>query len=334
MNMKERVKIGSMFLLIIAMSILLIYKKEWIIMSIFYAVMILIYFVINQNNKRWSMEFEAISETLELLLQKKDFPHTVSNADTLYAKIMAQLQRIDEITRANQKILEDEKDGIKRLLAEISHQLRTPLANMETYLALLNDDMATIEEKQSYLKSIENAEKKISFLMEKFILAARLENQVIQIHKCDLDLKETVAEAIFQVYRKAEKKKIYIEISEQDNMDKTVSHDKNWICESIYNLLDNSIKYSPNNSKIIVAMKNNEMFTEISVEDEGIGINAGEENRIFQLYHRGNNVSEQEGYGIGLYLTRQIVKKHGGYMRVKRKNQGLIVSIFLPKTGA
>lgn len=75
------------------------------------------------------------------------------------------------------------------------------------------------------------------------------------------------------------------------------------------------------------------MFTEISVEDEGIGIEPGEENKIFQLYYRGNNILGQKGYGMGMFITRQIITAHDGFMRVTRKEQGLKVSIFLPKVG-
>ena len=81
-------------------------------------------------------------------------------------------------------------------------------------------------------------------------------------------------------------------------------------------------------------MTNNEMFTEICVEDFGIGIREGEENKIFQRFYRGDNAAGQEGYGMGLYITRDIIQKHDGFLRVRRKKQGLSISVFLPKTGA
>ena len=75
------------------------------------------------------------------------------------------------------------------------------------------------------------------------------------------------------------------------------------------------------------------MFSEICVEDNGIGIKKGEENKIFQLYYRGTNISNQEGYGMGLFIAREIVQKHDGFIKVKRKNSGLTMSIVLPKAG-
>ena len=179
---------------------------------------------------------------------------------------------------------------------------------------------------------MEKSENKLHFLIEKFIVAARLENQIIQIHKCDRNLKETVAQAVFQVRKKAEEKNINIIVQGED-ADKKVIHDRNWLCEAICNLLDNSIKYSPVSTDIVVTLISNEMFSEIRIEDSGTGIEKGEENKIFQLYYRGKNISNEEGYGMGLFITREIVQKHDGFMKVKRKDSGLIMSIILPKAG-
>lgn len=252
-------------------------------------------------------------------------------SDTLPAKIETQIQRILEIHTANVEQAERERDEMKRLLAEIAHQLRTPLANIETYLALLQEKEKTDSEETFYIDAIDQAEQKLAFLVEKFIMAARMEQKIIQIRKQKADLKETAAEAIFQVHRKAERRGIDIVLREQENMRRIAAHDRNWICECIYNLLDNSIKYSPEGSTVTVSLQNNEMFAEISVEDEGIGIAAGEENQIFQLFYRGDHAGEVPGYGMGLYITREIVKKHDGFLRVKRKEKGLNVSIFLPR---
>ncbi len=314
----------------ILVNVILLYKEEWMTVILLCVVLVMLYVREQQKQDSFASQLIEISDMLEVLIQKNTISYVPLGKDTLFEKIVTQIQRISEINYANEKILEQKQEDMKQFLAEISHQIRTPLANMETYLALLEDDSVT-EEKQTYLKAVTNSEQKIHFLIEKFMIAARMENRIIQIHKQILDLKETVAEAIFQVYQKAQVKKIYIEIQEEKDIEKMVLHDKNWICESIYNLLDNSIKYSPENSKIMVCMEDNEMFTEIRVEDEGIGITPKEENKIFQLYYRGENTYQQEGFGMGLFITREIVKKHDGFMRVKRKNKGLAMSIFLPK---
>ena len=319
--------------LLITIAALLFYQREWLILFVFSILCFILIIHIRKNRVEISQDLSEISEMLEQILQEKQLQFNCINSDTLFDKIRMQILRIDEINKGNRNTLERERDSIKQLLAEISHQLRTPLANMETYLALADDERTPQSEKKKYIQSVESAEQKIKFLVEKFIIAARMENRIIQIHKFSQDLKQTVAEAVFQVYKRAEDKHIFIEIKDNNKFDYIVPHDRNWICEGVYNLLDNSIKYSPKGSRVQIFLEDNEMFTEISVEDEGIGIDPGEENKIFQLYYRGNNISGQEGYGMGMFITRQIISAHDGFMRVKRKKKGLKVSIFLPKVG-
>ena len=174
-----------------------------------------------------SRQMAYISELLEQILQNRPVSYVSEEKDTLYGKILVQIKRIDEIKAENNKALLKERDGIKQLLAQIAHQLRTPLANMENYLVLLEEDGISEEERLKYINAVEKSERKISFLVEKFMLSARLESQIIQIHKSTSNLKETVAQAIFQVYKKAQEKDIYIDLKENENDEWMVSHDKN-----------------------------------------------------------------------------------------------------------
>lgn len=324
--------VGINAVVIICFTIILVYQKNGILLFLLALLLVGLYLLWADQQKEYQSELGEISIWLDDLLQKKNISYYSVQKDTLAAKILSQLQRVQKMYGGIATLVENERDGIKKLLAEIAHQLRTPLSNMETYLALLEDNSIGDAEKETYIKAVEKSENKLHFLIEKFIVAARLENQIIQIHKCDSNLKETVAQAVFQVRKKAEEKNINIVIQGED-ADKKVLHDRNWLCEAIYNLLDNSIKYSPMSMDIIVKLTSNEMFSEICVEDNGIGIKKGEENKIFQLYYRGTNISNQEGYGMGLFIAREIVQKHDGFIKVKRKNSGLTMSIVLPKAG-
>lgn len=277
--------------------------------------------------RKYEKDLIQISDILEQLIRGNSSPVITENADSLVSKLQAQTVRIHAmVTKYNERLLEEQEE-VRQFLSEIAHQIRTPLTNMETYLELLQEQGLTKEEQDTCICAVEQSERKIKFLTESFISASRMEHRIIQIRKERQDLRETIAKAIFQVRKKAEEKHMEIILDCPESM--SLSHDKNWICEAVANLLDNSIKYSPAASKIMVRTIKNEMFTQIEVRDNGMGI-CDDENRIFRRFYRGSNVKDQEGFGIGLYITREIVKRHEGFLKVKKKPDGTSISIYLP----
>lgn len=262
--------------------------------------------------------------------------------DTELSRIVHQLTKMQERINGQKEEIGRDRNEVRRLIAEIAHQLRTPLANVETYLELLRgaEDEA---ERQVYMDAIEESEAKIHFLVESFIKMARLESRVIQIRKESMDLKKTIEMAVSRAERQAKEKGISLELlsishdesragcsAQDDNWIHSVSHDESWLGEAIYNLLDNAVKYSPENSCVEICAEKSGMSVRIQVRDYGMGIEAGEETEIFKRFYRGKNVTVQEGYGLGLYLTREIVTRHDGFVRVKRMEKGSIFEICLP----
>lgn len=278
-----------------------------------------------QNRK----EMEALSEALEKLINGEE-PETAGiSQDTLPSKVRSQILRLGEIMKAKDQALGKEKEEIRGLIADTAHQLRTPLANMESYLELLETMDWEEKERENYLLALRESQEKIRFLTEGLIKMARLESRIIQIRKEARDLQETLLESILQVKKEAEEK--HIEIRLEMTEGEQAPHDRQWLGEAVYNLLDNSVKYSEEYGQILMTVVRNEMFTEIRVCDWGRGIEEGEENLVFGRFYRGKNVSGEKGFGLGLYLVREIVHQHGGFLRLKRQEPGLSVSIYLPE---
>ena len=100
--------------------------------------------------------------------------------------------------------------------------------------------------------------------------------------------------------------------------------------QMLINIFDNAVKYSKSNSTINITMKQTEMFYKIQIRDYGIGIRDGEENKIFQRFYRGEQARGQEGCGIGLYLSREIVLLQKGMMKAKQMKPGLLIEVNLP----
>ena len=109
-----------------------------------------------------------------------------------------------------------------------------------------------------------------------------------------------------------------------------VFHDKKWTTEAIFNIVENAVKYIDYGGNINIEVIPLEIFTRIDISDDGIGIFEEDINNIFKRFYRGREVQQIEGVGIGLYLTREIISKQGGYLKVKsKKGIGSKFSVFL-----
>lgn len=307
-----------------------------------------------QNLSKSRKEMEELSAALESLINGEEPALDRVSEDTLPSKIRSQILRLNDKMRGSEQALLQEREEIRGLIADTAHQLRTPLANMESYLSLLKADLERrtgisesirMEDQAYYIRAIAESEEKIRFLTESFIRMARLENGLIQIRKDSRDMEGTLLGSILQAKKAADEKQIEIRLTMSGESGRTkktsgrekgkeagsaVLHDPQWLGEAVFNLLDNSIKYSPVRSTIHVSTVKNEMFFRIEVRDEGAGIEEGEENLIFRRFYRGKRVNGQNGFGLGLYLSREIVQRHGGFMKVKRLEPGLSVGIYLP----
>lgn len=280
------------------------------------------------RKRKAQQEMEEISRMLERVLNGECIqPGEIGYEDTLPAKIRYQIRRISEKNQGVEARITRERDETKALIGEIAHQMRNPLAGVESYTQLLKGEI-TGEPGQTWLSALEKSEQRLHFLTESFIKMARLEQKMIQIRKTTDVLADTIYSAVLLVQKVAEEKHMEVEVTGAEEIH--AWHDTNWLGEAVYNLLDNSVKYASEHSSIRVSVSQDEMYTRIVVSDDGIGIPEGEENRIFQRFYRGSRVTGEPGFGLGLYISREIVRLHGGFMKAKRKQQGLEVSIFLP----
>ncbi|GLG04569.1 sensor histidine kinase [Sellimonas catena] len=290
---------------------------------------------IRQKKLRMEELKKAASMTEDILAGRKLFVSSPGD-ELMLSRIENQLVRIQEMLEGRRKEAEKSRDEIQKLISEVAHQMRTPLANIESYTCLLGnavEDVLTGEKEMEqisgqYISSLEESEKKLHFLVDSFVKMARLEHHVIQIRKNECDLCRTIQNTFGQIQNRAEEKEIQFHIDMPERA--VCSHDPNWLGEAIYNILDNAVKYSGQRGIVEVILAQNELYFKLQVRDHGIGIEEGEENLIFRRFYRGRRVTIQEGFGIGLYLAREIIHLHGGFLTAKRADFGLIMEVNLP----
>lgn len=231
-------------------------------------------------------------------------------------------------SKLSAKKTEEDRAKLRELVSDISHQTKTPLANIKLYSQLL-EEQELDEQSRQFAAEIHTQAEKLEFLIQSLIKTSRLETGTFQITLSENDTGELVKRVTEQAAPSAAVKNISIECPSENC---TAQFDIKWTAEALFNIVDNAVKYSPENSKIKISVTPYEMFVCIAVSDNGPGIPEEEQHLIFGRFYRGKAVREQNGVGIGLYLSRQIIEEQGGYITVSSSpDKGSQFSVFLKK---
>lgn len=337
---------GSIFLTLSTLFLLLLFMNIRSIVGMYpeitgkaysffiMAVIFIILLLMTSISFLWFMRAEIVKfsdkmcKLIDDAISDKQMVYFETNKESLMSKLENRLKKlIDMINYQRQKNM-DEQNNVKSLILDISHQVKTPIANISMYNATLMEREVTKEQEQKFLYNMESQISKLQWLMEALIKMSRLETGLICLNKTSSKIEETIAQAIGGIYLKAEEKNISVAIDCDRNIQ--LCHDKKWTIEAILNILENAIKYTQCGGAIKIEVKEFEMFTRINVKDNGMGIEKDDINNIFKRFYRGTEALDKEGVGVGLYLAREIISKQGGYIKVKsKKDIGSTFSIFL-----
>lgn len=249
--------------------------------------------------------------------------------ESLLSAVEAKLARYLASSTVSARNLQAEKDKIKTLIADISHQTKTPLANVLLYAQLLSEQPLP-EESRACVTALEGQAEKLQSLIEALVKTSRLESGVLALHPQSASLAPMLEEAVAQFVPKAAEKNITLKLAaaEGDGV-----FDPKWTEEAVCNLLDNAVKYTPAGGSVTVETRCYELFCRIDVSDTGPGIPEEEQAKVFQRFYRSPANHQTQGVGIGLYLARQIAEGQGGYIKVFSKpGKGTEFSLYLPRS--
>ena len=279
--------------------------------------------------KRLVLFTTKLCQTLDHMIAGNEAPKRPADSETQLARIGHRLARLYQIMQENRRRVDEERQELQMLVSDISHQVKTPVSNLKMAADTLLEKPITEAERTDFICGIRAQTDKLDFLFQALVKTSRLETGVIQLDKKTGLLFDTVAQAMSGIVYAAEKKEIAVSVDCPENL--TLSHDSKWTAEALFNLLDNAVKYTPAGGKISVSVAQWEMYVEIKVADTGKGISEGNQAVVFRRFYREEDVHEQQGVGIGLYLAREIVTRQGGYIKVVSDlGQGSSFSIMLP----
>ncbi len=246
--------------------------------------------------------------------------------ETKMSAIETKLSQYLSMNQLSKADIEKEKNRVNELISDISHQTKTPIANLILYSELLSEQDLP-EESKALLNAIHEQAAKLSFLISDMVKISRLENGIIRTSPKREDVSDMLSGIILQAKPKAAAKNIAIE---KGNLSGIARFDAKWTGEAIYNILDNAIKYTPEGGRISILVSHYPLFTRIDIKDNGIGISEEEIPKIFARFYKGEQTKSKEGVGLGLYLAREIISSQGGYIKVSsRPKEGSVFSVFL-----
>ena len=248
--------------------------------------------------------------------------------ESLLSAVETRLAQYLSASTVSAKNLSAEKEKIKELIGDISHQTKTPISNILLYTQLLGEQSLPAES-EPCVKALSSQAEKLSFLIGSLVKTSRLEAGVFTLSPKRSALMPVLGGVMEQIAPKAALKGISVSLSPTDAF---ACFDGKWTAEALYNIADNAVKYTPAGGSVSIAASVYELFCRVDIADNGIGIAEEEQARIFGRFYRSGAVSDSEGVGIGLYLARQIVSGEGGYIKVSSDlGKGSVFSVFLPK---
>ena len=253
-------------------------------------------------------------------------------------KLNDQLEAIGHHIQLLKEEAREEKESTKEMVSDISHQLKTPVAALDTCFSVLMQNDLSATEQEEFRIRCRSALDGLETLLQSLLEISKLETGLIQLDQKTLPIMDTIISAVNRTYPKAAEKGIELIFDCNESLEHcALMQDKRWLGEAIINVLDNAIKYSPEHSKITIRLQKRTGFVRIEIEDQGIGIPQSEYHKIFQRFYRGTapEVREKSGTGIGLYLSRQIIEQHGGTITVAsgKVRKGSTFLIQLPENG-
>lgn len=272
---------------------------------------------------------EKVEQALDDILSGQGLSEDAEEIqDTLWGKCGWRLAQVDRIWRKKEEEALTEKKQMKELISDISHQTKTPIANMKLYLEFLQEEELS-EKGKEFLKNLEGQADKLDFLLQSMVKMSRLEAGIIQIKSEPGNLYETLTRSVTEIVPAAAGKQIGLSVDCRE--DYSLRHDKKWTEEAVFNVLDNAVKYTEPFGKIHIKVIRQEIFTRISIADTGKGILPERQAEIFTRFYREPEIHEKSGVGIGLYLTRKILELQGGYIEVRsQKGEGSEFCLYLP----
>lgn len=249
-----------------------------------------------------------------------------SNSEGELSILQNNLYKVIVLLRSQNDMLKKDKLYLADALADISHQLKTPLTSVMIITDLIKEE-GSLDKRNDFIKIIESQCEKMKWLIQTLLKLSKLDAGTIEMKKEQVSAKNVIDEALYPFLYIIDIKSISLQM-DIDNF--FFIGDKNWSVEAVQNIIKNSIEHTPENGSLCINTKSNLLYDSLHIKDSGEGIEKEELPHIFDRFYQGSNASK-DSVGIGLALSKSLLAKQNAVIEVsseKGKGTEFIIKFY------
>lgn len=259
-----------------------------------------------------------LSEEIDQVLHDADKVYIADCEEGELSILKSEVGKMTQRIREQNNALKKEKERLAESLADIAHQLRTPLTSANLILSLLENHPGREEEKE-LLRETEELFARMDMLLTSLLKLSRMDAGIIVFKKEQIEVRSLVKAALHPLQISMEIHEVAVKQDVPEGI--FIAGDFEWLAEGLMNVLKNCMENVKDHGKIFISCRDTALYTEIAVRDSGKGFKEGELSRVFDRYYRGKD-TRTAGFGIGLALSRTIVTRQGGTIAAKNRPEG------------
>lgn len=276
---------------------------------IVFGIIFFVFLLVTYN--RIFKKLRVYSNNAEMIVEGSYTPDLTDREEGDFGLLRHQFNLMAERLKDNMEALREEKLFLKKLITDISHQLKTPLASLVMFNdIMLRDPDMPAEERRKFLQESKNQMDRIEWLFKNLLKMAKLEGRIVDFKKEAAPIYDTILRSMQPLELMAFVKNINISL--HGDKDILVKHDVNWSTEAFSNIIKNCIEHSKEGGQINISWEDSSIFTQVAIEDNGLGIKREELPKIFDRFYKGPNSNNPTNIGIGLYIAKTIIEGQNG----------------------
>lgn len=278
-------------------------------------ILTIIYLLFSKKEKIRKNEIQELVDYLEIINSGNYDIHVDKYNESELSKLRNTIYKTTVLLKEHTEYLQNDRIALKDNLADVSHQLKTPLTSIGLMLESIMEDKDMPQEKrEEFITKIYERNEKINYLVEVLLKLSKLDASVITFKKEAVSLEEMLQGITYSLESLSSKKNVSIHIEGCKNI--ILTCDRKWQEEAITNIIKNCIDFSSENGTIHIQGMDNNFYTLLTIEDHGCGIKEAEISKVFKRFHKSEN---SKGFGIGLNLSKTIIEKDNGTIKVESK---------------